>query len=89
MTLVKQIIDLQKQIYVINRQIEELQKSCPHLNITKILHSGRKAKCDDCLKTLYEYCPNSPTRFCWYNEDGKATDYHDKCKYCQTMMEYP
>lgn len=89
MIVSEKIKEIRRQIYTLEKEIDTLQDACPHLDLVPIKWQGRKAHCQTCLKTVREYCPKSPTRFCWYNEDGKATDYHDKCKYCGTMMEYP
>ncbi len=85
-TISDRIWELRLQISSLLKEIDTLQKSCEHLNLTPDTY-GRRAYCPDCLQSFEEYCPKSPTRFCWYNEDGNAIDYHDKCKYCGKMAE--
>ena len=86
-TRIQEII---KNIRDLNKELNRLRDNCSHKKIVQYPPNPKKAMCVVCGDIQrYKWCPTSPTKQCWYlpgswgkNEDGEASDYHDKCKYC-------
>jgi hypothetical protein len=72
------IIELQKTIDPLTRELNKLKRECPHeIKETK----WESAECHVCGGYFEWYCPDSPNHLCDYTQEDGSYD-EDFCRYC-------